>query len=83
MADPSWAIVADYAIRLEVAEKAAQREHQMWLNLLALLPYAVPVERLAVDIPLQRTPPRREVDLWPRSVIRDAAPSRFLDTRNT
>ena len=80
MAEPSWAIVADYAIRLEIAEKAAAAQHRWWLNFVALLPYAVPVEKPVV-IPLQRTAPRLEVDLWPPTVIRDA-PSRFLDSRN-
>lgn len=81
MAEPSWAIVADYAARLDTAEKAAAAEHQVWLNLVALLPYAVPVEKPAA-IPLQRTAPRLEVDMWPPAVIRDAEPSRFIDSRN-
>ena len=88
MAEPTWAIVADYAQRLDAAEKAATAEHQWWLSFVALLPYAVPVERLVTapatrvfKIPAQRT--GREVDLWPRAVIQDRAPSRFIDTRNT
>lgn len=83
MAEPTWAIVADYATRLSEAEKTAAADRRWWLGVIALMRFGVPVEKPVVGIPLQRTAPRLEVDLWPRSVIRDAAPSRFLDSRNS
>jgi hypothetical protein len=49
---PTWAIVADYASRLDLAEKAATEQHRMWRNLVALLPYTVPGEAKPV-IPAQ------------------------------
>lgn len=79
---PTWAIVADYAARLDEAKRSVEQERRFWLGLFALFRFAVPVER-AVVIPMQRTAPDREVDLWPPAVIRDASPSRFLDTRNS
>ena len=79
---PTWALVADYAGRLDEAKRVTEAERRFWMGLFALFKYAVPVERPIV-IPLQRTAPGREVDLWPRAVIQDRAPSRFIDTRNT
>jgi hypothetical protein len=80
VAEPTWAMVSDFANRLEAAEKRSATEHRVWLNLIALLPFGVTVEK-TVNIPLQRTAPRHEVDLWPPAVVQDR--SRFLDTRNT
>ena len=77
---PTWALVADYAGRLDEAKRATEAERRFWLGLFALFKYAVPVERPIV-IPMQRTAPDQVVDLWPPAVVQDR--SRFLDTRNS
>jgi hypothetical protein len=80
---PTWAIVADYATRLNDAEKASAAQHRWWRNYIALMPYAVHREQ-TVRIPEQRRPAGREVPLFPpMSPIDRPRGSRFLDSRTT